>query len=56
MARSIPIKNIYTQRVKGYTRFAGKYETGRRKRFRPNNGKYVEAEESVSDPIKYIYS
>jgi len=30
-----------TRRVKGYTRFAGKYVRGRK---------------SVSDPIKYIYS
>jgi len=26
-----------TGRVKGYTRFVGKYVTGRRKRFRPHN-------------------
>jgi len=26
-----------TRRVKGYTRFVGKYVTGRRKRFRPHN-------------------
>jgi len=25
-----------TRRVKGYTRFVGKYVTGRRKRFRPH--------------------
>jgi len=33
-----------TRRVKWYTRFVGKYVTGRRKRFRPNTrfvGKYV---------------
>jgi len=30
------IKRAVTRRVKGYTRFVGKYVTGRRKRFRPH--------------------
>jgi len=39
-----------TCRVKGYTRFVGRYV--RRKRFRPH--KVYIAEGNVSDPIKYI--
>jgi len=31
-----PVFIPVTRRVKGYTRFVGKYETGRRKRFRPH--------------------
>jgi len=37
--QSLPSAHILipvTRRVKGYTRFVGRYVTGRRKRFRPN--------------------
>jgi len=41
-----------TRRVKGYTRFVGKYVTGRRKRFRPHITSRVDLAMSVCPSVQ----